>query len=283
MSQSHFTLRFPMKSPVDAKALAEQLPPLMPDFFKAQDSIGTIHYSRFAFLSEKTLLFLGDFDGEFGPLIADLAKSAGPVFDAILRHVEASPALPVADNVESFTEWTADHLVNALNLYTAYPDVTAKEIRALADSADVTGVTQQLPFLVVLPIKSKLSFVEVQLLLRARGRGTTKDLDKVGTPHFAQFLALEDNQIGFFTVYDGTFDTYIADFTKNIGQVFDLLFKFTTGAPPSPVRKHLQEFVDFAAGANRAPIGFYEAYPGLSVQDVHALIADSKSQSASAS
>ena len=144
-----------------------------------------------------------------------------------------------------------------LNVYTAYPEVTAKEIKALAASADVTGVTEQRPFLVVLPIKSKIAYMEVELLLRARGRGTTKDLDKVGTPHFAQFVKLEDNQIGFFTVYDGTFDTYIADFTKNIGQVFDLLFKFTKGAPPSPVRKHLQEFVDFAAGANRAPIGFY--------------------------
>jgi hypothetical protein len=34
---------------------------------------------------------------------------------------------------------------------------------------------------------------EVQLLLRARGRGTTKDLDTVGTSHFAQFVPLEDN------------------------------------------------------------------------------------------
>ncbi len=131
-------------------------------------------------------------------------------------------------------------------------------------------------------MKSKLAFVEVQLILRARGHGTTKDLDKVGTPHFAQFVPLEDNQIGFFTVYDGSFDKYIADFTKNIGQVFDLLFKFTKGAPPSPCRKYLQEFIDFAAGANRTPIGFYQAYPGLSVQDIHALIADSKSQPGSA-
>ena len=77
-------------------------------------------------------------------------------------------------------------------------------------------------------------------------------------------MPLEDNQIGFFTVYDGSFDKYIADFTKNIGEIFDLLFKFTKGAPPSPCRKHLQEFIDFAAGANRAPIGFYQAYPGLS-------------------
>ena len=95
-------------------------------------------------------------------------------------------------------------------------------------------------------------------------------------------MPLEDNQIGFFTVYDGSFDKYIADFTKNIGHVFDLLFKFTKGAPPSPCRKHLQEFIDFAAGANRTPIGFYQAYPGLTVQDIHALIADSKSESASA-
>ena len=60
-------------------------------------------------------------------------------------------------------------------------------------------------------------------------RGITNDLDSVGTPHFAQFIPLEDRQVGFFTVYDGDFDTYIADFTKNIGQVFDLLFKFTKG------------------------------------------------------
>jgi hypothetical protein len=152
--------------------------------------------------------------------------------------------------------------------------VTAKEIKALASAAGIDGKGELHPFLVVLPIKSRLAFVEVQLLLRARGRGTTTDLDKVGTPHFAQFVKLEDNQIGFFTVYDGSFDKYIADFTKNIGGVFDLLFKFTRDPPPTPCRKHLQEFIDFASGANRAPLGFYQAYPGLSVQDIHALIAD---------
>jgi hypothetical protein len=282
MSHNHFTLSFPLKSPADAKALAGQLPPLMPGLFKAEDAIGTIHYSRFTVLSEKTLLFLGDFDGEFGELMNNLATHVGPVFDAIFQHVETPPPTPVANNADAFVEWAAEHLVLALNLYTAYPDVTVKEIKALASAAEITGAGELHPFLVVLPIKSKISFIEVQLLLRARGRGTTKDLDSVGTPHFAQFVRLEDNQIGFFTVYDGSFDKYIADFTKNIGQVFDLLFKFTKGAPPSPCRKYLQEFIDFAAGANRAPIGFYQAYPGLTVQDIHALISDSKSQAASA-
>ena len=282
MSHNHFTLAFALKSPADAKAVGEELPPLMSGLFQAEDAIGTIHYSRFTVLSEKTLLFLGDFDGEFTRLMADLAKHAGPVFDAIIQHVDNPAPTPVANNVDAFVEWAADHLVHAVNLYTAYEGVTVKEIKAMAAAADVSGATKQLPFLVILPIKSKLAYIEVQLILRARGHGTTKDLDKVGTPHFAQFVPLEENQIGFFTVYDGTFNDYIADFTKNIGEVFDLLFKFTKGAPPSPCRKHLQEFIDFAAGANREPIGFYKAYPGLSVQDIKALIADKKLEAGSA-
>jgi hypothetical protein len=281
MSQNHFTLSFPLKSPADAKMLAEQLPPMMPGLFRATDTIGKVHYSRFTVLSEKTLLFLGDFDGEFGPLMAHLAKLAGPVFDAIFQHVQNPPPIPVAANVDPFVKWTVTHLVSAVNLYTAYPNVTAKEIKVLASAADIGGDGELHPFLVILPIKSYLHFIAVQLILRARGRGTTKDLDSVGTPHFAQFVPLENNQIGFFTVYDGSFDKYIADFTKNIGQVFDLIFKFTKDPPPSPCRKYLQEFIDFAAGANRTPIGFYQAYPGLSVQDIHALIADSKPESAS--
>jgi hypothetical protein len=233
-------------------------------------------------LSEKTLLFLGDFDGEFDRLMADLAKLAGPVFDAIFRHVDDPPPALVVANADAFVKWTKAHLVTAVNLYTAYPSVTARQVKALAAAADISGVGELHPFLVILPIKSYLHFIAVQLILRARGKGTTKDLDKVGTPHFAQFVPLEDNQIGFFTVYDGSFDTYIADFTKNIGEVFDLIFKLTKDPPPSPCRKHLQEFIDFAAGANRTPLGFYQAYPGLSVQDIHALIADSRSSSAAA-
>lgn len=282
MGQNHFTVSFPLKSPADAKAIAEELSARMPELFRANDTIGTVHYSRFTVLSQKTLLFLGDFDGDFDRLMAELARTAGPVFDAVFRHVNDPPSSPVAANAEAFVKWTKAHLITAVNLYTAYPQVTASKIRALAAAADVSGAGELHPFLVILPIKSYLHFIAVQLILRARGKGTTKDLDKVGTPHFAQFVPLEDNQIGFFTVYDGSFDKYIADFTKNIGEVFDLIFKFTKNPPPSPCRKYLQEFVDFAAGANRSPIGFYQAYPGLSVQDIHALIADSRSPSAAA-
>src|SRR5580704_8332597 len=139
MSQSHFTLSFPLKTPADAKALADQLPPLMPGIFQAQDAMGTIHYSRFTVLSEKTLLFLGDFDGEFAQLMSELAKHAGPVFDAIFQHVANPPPTPVADHADAFVEWTAEHLLDPVNIYSAYPGVTAKEINALAAAADVGG------------------------------------------------------------------------------------------------------------------------------------------------
>ena len=280
MSQNHFTISFPLKSPADAKSIVQQLSAMTPELFRVNDTIGTVHYSRFTVLSEKTLLFLGDFDGEFPKLMADLARLAGPVFDAIFQHVDDPPSMPVAANSDAFVKWTQAHLLQPVNLYTAYPEVTAREIKAMAAAADIGGGGELHPFLVIPPIKSYFHFIAVQLILRARGSGTTKDLDKVGTPHFAQFVPLENNQIGFFTVYDGSFDKYIADFTKNIGEVFDLIFKFTKNPPPSPCRKYLQEFIDFAGGANRTPIGFYQAYPGLSVQDIHALISDSRSPSA---
>jgi hypothetical protein len=66
MSQNHFTISFPLKFLTDATAMADLLPPMMPEMFRAQEAIGTIHSSRFTVLDEKTLLFLGDLDGEFG-------------------------------------------------------------------------------------------------------------------------------------------------------------------------------------------------------------------------
>src|ERR1700676_613784 len=156
MGQSHFTLSFPLEVPGGAKVLAEQLPEMIADLFESTDKIGRVHYSRFTVLSKKTLLFLADFDGEFDHLMSDLAKLSGPVFDAILRRVVDPPPTPVAANVDAFANWTKAHLLEAVNLYTAYPDVTAKEIKALASASEVDGGGELHPFLVILPIKSYL-------------------------------------------------------------------------------------------------------------------------------
>jgi hypothetical protein len=277
MTQSHLTLSFPLQSAADANAVEQELPPLMPDLFRAEDAIGTVHYSRFTVLSDRTLLFLGDFDGDLGSLMLDLAKRAGPVFDVIFKYVNDPPPGPVADNAHAFVDWVAGHLINPAYVFSAYPGPTVREIKAMAAAASVKGGTQLLPFLVILPARGRLPFAEMQLILRtmAMTGKVDRDMTSVGTPHFAQFIPLEDQQLGFFTVYDGAFDKYIMDFTKNIGEVFDLIFKFTKDPPPSPCRKHVQEFIDFAAGASRTPIGFYQGYPGLSNQDIKALIADS--------
>ena len=174
MSQSHFTLAFPLKAPADTQALTDQLTAQMPALIKTADSIGTIHYARFTILSQRTALFLGDFDGEFGDLMTELGKQAGPVFDTIFQHVDGPPPMPVAGHVEEFVEWSANHLLRPALAYSAYPDVTAKEIKALAAATDISGLGELNPFLVILPLKSRLAFIEVELLLRARTRGTQR-------------------------------------------------------------------------------------------------------------
>ena len=63
MSQSHLVIDFPIKDPADAKALTEELSPLMPDLEKVQDYLGTVHYSSLMVEGDEKLLFLSDIDG----------------------------------------------------------------------------------------------------------------------------------------------------------------------------------------------------------------------------
>ena len=64
MSQSHLVVDFPIAGPANAKALPEELPPLMPDLAKAQDDLGTVHFSRFMVEGDEKLLFISDIDSE---------------------------------------------------------------------------------------------------------------------------------------------------------------------------------------------------------------------------
>ena len=45
-------------------------------------------------------------------LSGDLAKSAGPVFDAILKHVENPPPTPTASNSAAFSQWMKHHCIS---------------------------------------------------------------------------------------------------------------------------------------------------------------------------
>jgi hypothetical protein len=247
----------------------------MPELAKAADAAGTVHYSRFVILSEKTMLFLADVDGEDEEFLWYLAKEAGGVFDSIFAHVESPPTAPVAKNVDAFVQWAKAHALDPVAVYTSNPTATVQAIKSRAAEAGVVGASEQLPFLVIMPLKGKVAeFALEQVVFRVAGPILTNGSDTIGTLHFAHFVPLEDNKLGFFTVYDGPFDKYIQDFAEKLGPVFDLLFKFVPDPPPTPSAKNAKELTNWVAAHDLPPIGLYKAYPGLSVQDVNALLAD---------
>ena len=280
---SHLTIKFPIKSPADAKALAEELPPLMPDFAKAQDTIGSVHYSRFLALDDKTLLFLADIDGDEDKLSGDLAKSAGPVFDAIFKHVDNPPPTPIASSPEAFIQWVKHHSTHPLVAYSAFADSSVQDIKSTARAAAFTGSEEQHTFLVSNLMGSKLkAFVFEDIILRDAFKKMGEGADAIGTLHFAYFTPLADNHLGFFTIFDGTFDRYIQDFTEKMGPLFDVIFKYVSDPPPTPVAKNAEAFLKYTKWEDHQPIGMYSAYPGLAVQDIKALLADAKVGAASA-
>jgi hypothetical protein len=104
---------------------------------RAAEAIGTIHYSRFIVLSERTVLFLADFDGELEKLLRGLAQQIGPALDAILEHVDNSPPTPVANNAEAFIQWATAHNTQPAAIYTAYPKGSVQEIKSRARAAGI--------------------------------------------------------------------------------------------------------------------------------------------------
>jgi hypothetical protein len=284
MSQSHLTIDFPIKVPANAKVLTEELPLLMPDFAKTQDELGTVHFSRFMVEGDEKLLFLSDIDGEAERHIERLVNSAGPVFDAIFKHVENPPASPVARNSEGTIKWLKHHSHRALLPYSAFEDASVQQIKAAARAAGFAGNSPQSTWLIDMSVKSGLkAFILEQVILKVTNRKAKEGSDAVGTLHFDYFVAFENHHLGFFTIYDGSFEKYIQDFAEKSGPIFDAAFEFIDGPPPAPVAKNAQAFLQWAGEINHPAIGFYSAYPGLGVQDIRVLLADYRqSQSAKA-
>jgi len=278
MSQCHLCLDFPIKSPASAKALSEELPPLMSDFAKAQDNLGTVHFSRFMLKGDEKLLFLSDVDGEVEKHIERLVESAGPVLDAIFKHAEDPPA---DRNSQAVSKWLNRHIKEPIHTYFSYEDASVQDIKAAARAAGFTGITPQNTLLTYMAFKSRLQGFVLKLVGNAlMGEKGDRGSDAIGTLHLAHWVPFENNRLGFFTVYDGSVEKYIQDFAEKNSAPFDLIFPNLIGAPPTPVAKNAQAFLQWALENTYPPIGFYSAYPGLSVLDIRALLADRKAQSA---
>ena len=184
MSQSHLVIDFPIKGPANAKALPDELPALMPDLAKAQDDLGTVHFSRFMVEGDEKLLFLSDIDGEIDEHIERLVESAAPVLDAIFEHVEDPPPTPVADNHERVAKWLKQHVREPLETYFAYPDASVQDIKAYARAAGFTGTTSQNPLLTYMTFKSHLRATALRLvgpaLVEKKGQ---EGMETIGTVH----------------------------------------------------------------------------------------------------
>jgi hypothetical protein len=235
----------------------------------------TLHYYRLIATDDTNFIFIAEYDGEFEAILRAMATKLGPVFDSILSHIVAPPPMPVANNADAFVDWAVENQISPFTVYEAYPGVTVQEIKSRAEAAGVTldesGV-QQRPLLVVMPMKSRLAMAAVRMGVSVLNRYISKGGDDVGTVHFAHLVSLANNQLGFFTIYDGDFEKYMQDFAERLGPAFDLIFKFTVNPPPTPTSKNALAFSHWVKAHDLAPIAFYSGYPGLQVQDIRELM-----------
>ena len=92
-----------------------------------------------------------------------LVESAGPVLDAIFKHVDDAPATPVADNPQRVITWLKYHVREPLDTYCAY-EASVQDIKALARAAGFTGKTSQAPLLTYMSFKSRVQAFALKLV-----------------------------------------------------------------------------------------------------------------------
>ena len=276
-AQGHLTLTFPMKSPADCAAVRSQLQASTTELSRAGDAMGTLHYCRFIALGDETVCMLADFDGELESVLGALPQHFGAVLDPLLAHVSDAPPTPVARHAQEFVKWATTQCLKPFISYAAAPGATVQQIKSLAAEAGIEldpADAQQLPLLVILPMKGRVATLALAGGVKLLRRYISKGGDAVGTVHFAYLVDLGDDRVGFFTLYDGPFDKYAQDFADQLGPAFDLIFKFTTTSPPNPTSKNAAPFTKWVKDHDLVPLAFYSAYPGLLTQDVKALLAD---------
>jgi len=100
-----------MKSAADLRVFLKVLSYRMPAFLKTTNAIGGLRDIRFNSADGKTLLLSGHFESDFDELPEKLAKYAGTLFDALFRHVQHPPVMPVSCDTADFVRWISQHRV----------------------------------------------------------------------------------------------------------------------------------------------------------------------------
>jgi hypothetical protein len=136
----------------------------------------------------------------------------------------------------------------------------------------------QSPLTLIMTIKSPQDYEQAYALLTQiqslpeEQNPISRALTEIGTVHFARFTFLEEGaKLGVFTTYDGDLDTYLREFATAVGPILDQFLGFVDGAPPTPVREHVEEFSSYVKANNLTCLQWYSAYPDLTVLDIKAL------------
>ena len=133
------TLVMNIKSTEDYQELVKLLgdPKIKETINEALTKVGTVHFARFVFLSEKQLLVATSYDGDFDTYIKAFTVYLGDIFDALLSHMDDAPPLPVSENLPQFLEYIKCNDRSRIDgvlqsLYSAYPTLTVQDILGLA-------------------------------------------------------------------------------------------------------------------------------------------------------
>ena len=145
------------------------------------------------------------------------------------------------------------------------PPVSTPPVPSLPVSSPPVPV--QTPLHLVVQLKSKEDSQQIKAQLLANMDGMQQGMDSVGTVHFAHWFFLDDDmRLILTTEYDGDFNTYILDFIKSIGPLFNALLPHVIDPPSLPVAAYPDEFVKWVSDHNVPVAGrLITAYPKLTV------------------
>jgi hypothetical protein len=113
INRNHFIILFPMRSAADLRVFLKVLSYRMPAFLRVTNAIGNLYDIGFSLQDDKTLLLSGHSESDIDELMEKLVKYAGTLFDALFRHVQHPPAMPVSRNAADFAKWIRKHRVTS--------------------------------------------------------------------------------------------------------------------------------------------------------------------------
>src|SRR5579863_4062586 len=89
---------------------------------------GTVHFARFVVI-ENSLVMASSYDGDFADYIQMFIHTLGDVFELLMGYVVDPPPLPVQQHPDAFVDWVQAHDKPSIGFYSAYPEVSAVQIR----------------------------------------------------------------------------------------------------------------------------------------------------------